>query len=193
MVEWSEHLFGKLATEAGFGPTTREACRRVLVPHELPDGAVGVEKQTAVAKDMGLFDSHISRAVRAMRQKLVELGDLSEERDFRVARTVLTENLASDRDLAISNARQLYGEELPIRDAESGQTYIGSPLVKTPGHVVQVVPTTTGREGIMHKVSNLQLVPNMTHPLLTIAYPSQGGLAEVRETMPAQVRGGRSR
>ncbi len=193
MVEWSEHLFGKLATEAGIGPTTREACRRVLVPHELPDGQIGVEKQTAVAKDMGLFDSHISRAVKVMRQKLVELGDLSEVQDFRVARTALTENLASDRDLAITNARNLYGKELPMRDAEPGQTYIGSPLGKTPGHVVQLVPTTTGYEGVVHKVSNLQRVPNTTFPKLTIAYPADGGLAEVQETTLAQVRGGRSR
>lgn len=190
MAEWTDQLFDKLAAKTKLGPQTLDACRRVLVPHALSGGHIGVEQGVDVAKDMGLFPAQISRGVSNLRRQLVELGDVSEEHDYRVERSALKAEVESSRDVAVAKAREMY-PDLVIKDVQRGQTYIGKPLVKTPQHLVQ----STGKPGeaVIHDLTKLQRVPDMNFPMLEVRYPSRGGLAEVQETVPGQVRGGRSR
>lgn len=171
------------------GPTTLEACRRVLVPHPLRDGTIGVERGVDVAKEMGIYSSTISRGVSGLRQKLVEKGDIG-EKDFQVERVAHIAQKEDSREVAIMRAREMYGD-LTIREALRGQTYIGKPLVRTPQHLVQ----NTGKPGeaVIHDLAKLTRVPDMNVPVVEVRYPSRGGMAEVQEIMPSQVRGGRGR
>lgn len=186
---WTERVFAEAARRTNLGDQTLEACRRVLVPHQLANGTVGVEKGVDVAKDMGLFPAQISRALSGLRAKYVEMVDMSEEA-FRETKTTARIERESSRDVAVEKARELFGEGLIIRDVRRGETYIGKPLFKTPLHLVQ---STGIREAVIHDLAKLQRVPDMTFPMLEVKYPSKGGLAEVQETQPGQVRGGRSR
>lgn len=189
MAEWTEQLVDKIAAETKLGPQTVEACRRVLVPHELPNGGFGVEQPGEVAKNMGLFVSAVSRGVSTLRKALIEKGNINEQ-DFAVERVVHQTEVGNSRDLAVSRARELFGDNLEIKDAQKGRTYIGKPLVKTPHHVVQA---TGPGEAVIHDIAKLQRVPDMNFPMLEVRYPARGGMAEVQETAPGQTRGGRSR
>lgn len=189
MADWTDQLLDNLAAEIGLGPKTVEACRRVLVPHPLPDGTVGVEQGVDVAKELGTFSSAISRSVSKLKQKLVEKGDIG-EKDFQVERITHIAQKEDSRDVAVQRTRELYGD-LTITEAHRGQTYIGKPLVRTPQHLVQ----STGRSGeaVIHDLAKLARVPDMNVPVIEVKYPSRGGMAEVQETVPGQVRGGRGR
>lgn len=188
-MDWTDSLFDQLAVGSGMSDKTKEACRRVLVPHALPTGSVGVEKGVDVARELGMFPQAISRAVSDLRKRLLEEADISVER-FQVGQVALRTERDDSRDMAVVQARKLYGENLEVRDAQRGQTYIGKPLLKTPLHVVQSVGPG---QAVIHEVSKLARVPNMTLPLMEVRYPARGGQAEVQEYAPGQERGGRSR
>lgn len=189
MAEWTEQLLDKIAAKTRLGPQTVAACRRVLVPHNLPNGGFGVEHPGEVAKDLGLFVSAVSRGVSSLRKALIEMGNLNEA-DYAVERVVRQNEVENSRDLAVSRARDLFGDNLEVKDVQRGRIYIGKPLVKTPFHVVQA---TGPGEAVVHDLAKLQRVPDMTAPMLEVRYPARGGLAEVQETIPGQARGGRSR
>lgn len=189
MAKWTDHLFDTLAARTDMGRETLEACRRVLVPHQLPDGSIGVEKRGDVAKEFGFQAPHISRSVANLMQKLVEFGDLSNERDLGMERGLLKAQTEASRDVAIDRAREMF-PDLAIREALAGQTYLGKPLVKTDQHLVQSIAPG---EAVLHDLKKLQRVPDMNFPMLEVKYPARGGLAEVQETLPDQTRGGRSR
>lgn len=189
MAEWTDHLFDTLASRTGMGEETLKACRRVLVPHELPDGSFGVENKTDIAKEFGYQLPHISRSVANLLQKLIEFGDLSNERELGIGRGLVKAQTEASRDVAIDRAREMV-PNLTIRDAQAGQMYVGKPLVKTDQHLVQ---TVAPGEAVLHDLKKLQRVPDMNFPMLEVKYPARGGLASVQETLPEQVRGGRSR
>lgn len=178
---WSESVFDQVAKQTQLGPRTLEACRRVLV-----NGEKGVD----VAKDMDILSAQISRGVSGLRRQLASLGDLSAAgQNYELAVGAHRVETDTSRDLAVSKARELVGEDLVIRDAVPGQTYIGKPLIKTSHHVVQ----STGREAVIHDLAKLERAPNMTFPMLEVRYPADGRLASVQETAPGQERGGRGR
>lgn len=188
MTDWTDQLFDKIAKQTDLAPRTVEACRRVLVPHELPGGDIGVESGARVAQDMNMFPSAISRAVNVLRRALVELGDLAEDK-FKEAQLEHRTEAASSRDVAISRARELFGE-LEIVSPKRGHLYIGKPLVKTPLHLVQA--TGNPGEAVIHDLAKLQRIPDMNAPTIEVQYPKEG-LAKVQETIPGQARGSRSR
>lgn len=180
--KWPDHLFEAVARETNLGPSTLDACRRVLV-----NGDKGVE----VAQDMGLFASQISRSVSVLNRKLAELGDLTaNSRGYDQAVYALQAETEVSRNLAVIKAREMVGENCLVKDAVAGETYIGKPLVKTSHHAVQ----STGRDlAVIHELAKLERPPNMTFPMLEVAYPKDGKLAQVQETRPGQERGSRSR
>lgn len=180
--QWPDVLFEKVANAMDLGPNTREACRRVLVEGEKP---------AVVAKDMGMYHSAISRGVSGVLRKLNEMGDLSAN-PLGYSQAVTAHRVETDisRDLAVSKAREMVGENLVVKDAEAGHSYLGKPLIKTTHHVVQSV----GRqEAVIHDLARLERAPNMNFPLMEVNYPRDGTLAKVQETGPGQERGGRSR
>lgn len=189
MEKWTDHLFDTLSAQTDMGRDTLDACRRVLVPHKLPDGSNGVEKRVDVAKAFGFQASHISRSVANLLQKLIEYGDLSNERDLGIERGFVKAQTEASRDVAIDRAREMF-PNLIIREAQVGQTYLGKSLVKTDQHLVQFIAPG---EAVLHDVKRLQRVPDMNFPMLEVKYPVGGGLAMVQETLPDQTRGGRSR
>lgn len=189
MAKWTDHLFDTLASRTDMGEETLKACRRILVPHVLPDGSVGVEKRVDVAKEFGFQASHMSRSVANLQQRLIEFGDLSNERELGIERGLVKAQTEASRDVAIDRAREMV-PNLAIREAQAGQTYIGRPLVRTDQHLVQVIAPG---EAVLHDLKKLQRVPDMNFPMLEVRYPARGGLAAVQETLPDQTRGGRSR
>lgn len=189
MAKWTDHLFDRLAAQTELGAETLAACRRILVPHQLPDGSIGVEKRSDIAKEFGFQAPHISRSVANLMNKLIEFSDVSSERDIKIAGVLVKAETEVSRDVAVDRAREMF-PDLAIRDAKVGQTYIGKPLVRTDQHLVQLLPHG---EAILHDLKKLQRAPDMNYPKAEISYPSNGGLASVQEMLPEQTRGGRSR
>lgn len=189
MAEWTDHLFDTLASRTGLGEDTLKACRRVLVPHRLPNGSIGVEQKSDVAKEFGFQLSHVSRSVANLLQKLIQFGDLSNERELGIERGLVKAQTEASRDVAIDRAREMF-PNLVVREAQAGQTYLGKPLVRTDHHLVQ---TVAPGEAVLHDLKKLQRIPDMNFPMLEVKYPARGGLAAVQETLPEQTRGGRSR
>lgn len=180
--KWTPEEFLMVAEQTNCAPNTLEACRQVLVEGK---------KSIDVAKDMGMLPSHISRALSSLRHqneinKVAEMGP-----SFEKALGKFISAAETDKKLAVSRAREtLKSDDLEVKDAVRGEVYIGKPLFRTGMHVVQSLGMG---KAVIHELAELERVPNMTYPIMTVAYPKKGGLASVQETEPGQERGGLGR
>lgn len=194
-LHWTDALFDRVAAETCLGPDTLLACRKVLIPPRDADGLPVRVKKQDVATEFGFQLPHLSRALAQLNGKLIEMGDLSDPGDLSMVKGALSVERVTSRDVAVQRAREFI-PNLAIQEALPGRLYVGKPLVRTDQHLVQLSGGHNGQGevlAVLHDLSKLQRVPDMTAPVIEVSYPARGGLAAVQEKVPGQVRGGRSR
>lgn len=176
MSRWTEDEFQRVANNTRLSTRTLAACRDVMV-----HGLTGVD----AGKAHDVLPAQISRATANLRAKHEEL----------VKSVALMRSSSSEmKAIAFSQAQKLaiFGN-LPVVDAEIGQSYIGPCAGVTPGFVIQRVNEPT-KCLVIHDLGKLATGPDI-NKRMAISYPKDGGLASVgvsdnRRATDVEVGGG---
>lgn len=170
MDRWTELELQRVAHETRIADRTLDACRDVLV-----NGMSGSE----AARKHQMFQSHLSRALKNLKDKQAEFGSLAAaaeaSRDSREASTGVLRHMAQEI------AKGVLGPGFSTSMAEPGRTYSGPVVVSTNGYIVQKV----GRSGILHDKGSFDAVPELGDHV-EIEYPVEPGRAKVRPVLEAQ-------
>jgi len=153
---WTKSEFQLVSKKTRLSSRTLAACEEVLI-----DGVAGID---AAAKHQ-IFPSSLSRALGVLNDKREALQNsiLKQSSNENILRMTVGEM-----------AKNLLGEDLPIKEAVSGQAYEGPVIVNAHGYVVQKV----GRIGVIHDLRNLSGIPPRSIGL-SISYEKTGTLGEI--------------
>lgn len=178
---WTSGAFDRIAKETELSKRTLDACRLVLV-----EDMTGVDAEAAT----GVLRAQISRGLKTLREKDVKL----QNDDLRTTMLRLTEYQGAvevSKAMAVTEARVLAGEQLSIVDSLPGVSYVGSVLLCTPLHVVQMIGEN---RAVVHDAGRLERVPVVGAGVMNICYPMEfEKLASVSGVTPTQQGLGKGR